>query len=1268
MAEFIDQIIGDQLASFSQEAFSGYESALPIYLHRLASQEEVYGGFALPQWIETVAMDAQLLEWLLASLWQLDQIIALDFYFYDHNNGSLIDLYLDTEIQIEQSSLVLGLATPNLYVSPDPAEPYEGRWWEIFINTPEFVHDSGQLKYALLHELGHAFGLEHPFDSSDGDAWGVEGGDPNGDVTVMSYTPPPEGWPSAFRPLDLAALATLWGLEPDHTDGWLFRSADQSDQILSSDDALNRLHGSDSAVHLIGPVVLPVHGSSVPDVRLVPQQLVDSAVASEDLLIPQGLHQTVFYAFDPRLDGDVLLVEAYERAIRQLDQAIEIDFQQLDDPASPLVQVLLSREMLPVNQLDAGDFVAVERHVASSEFHLSQPQRTTVLLDPLNPYYRHQSSFADLNTALEFAALQGLLMAAGLSLPVPAVEIAPDQSLLGSRFDSELSAVQLPALDLQSLALAYGPETSSGSNLDPSLSTVSIVDAAVDVSDADGLSHLTLTFEREGSLDLAAAVLVQPSVTPAAAVEVAPALEPQPLLFGPLQQQASLDWSFPSGAVDVLDLELLSPWQVLLALESDSIDIHAAELSVEPLHLVDHRPDLGLVRPTLQSQGSELLFWSADLSADSLWQDFLDGAVEQIDQAIDLDFYRVPSDHPLAQLQIMESEHPSVEGTWHQSELITPGSTHALPPHFQLVVPTLAPESALQVVQQRVVVQQLLLALGLELPTDFSDGDGYELTAVYPRDSALFTHLDVDEELYGLLPLDATALALVHGNEDDHSSGADPLRGEAVVELVPSLSMQLDAERSGLNAQEDALLVWLDLERHDNWQLESQALVEWRLDGVLQPDLPLTMAVGQSSQSLQLAIPRLVDEVQISIYPIKGLTGSSDTLLLDASQWSTWTSRSASSADASPPSSVFLLDHLVPESMAVGALVTTIGSSDPDADGSFSYALVPGDGADDNHLFSIVGDHLLLAKPLDFESQSDYHLRVRSTDSSGRFLERSLQLMVDDVAELMLQSDVELPVLSFAPHSELSFEPQFRSLHNELFLDQSHQLLLHYNSKDLIVLGDESLQPDVFDLDGDPLTDAYVTRNIDPAVSSSPHEWSPPLGPLTVRLLLDRFDPLTGQPSVATLNYSVLTPGLSTSTAAGSDQLTAFNLDVDGDGAVTALGDGLMIIRKLFGDAFAGDALTDKAMNAAGATRSREQIHSFIQQGIDQGALDLDGDGRTSALGDGLMLIRRLFGHAFEGQALIDQALHSGSPLFASLDAPERIAAHVDGLIAPALR
>ena len=131
------------------------------------------------------------------------------------------------------------------------------------------------------------------------------------------------------------------------------------------------------------------------------------------------------------------------------------------------------------------------------------------------------------------------------------------------------------------------------------------------------------------------------------------------------------------------------------------------------------------------------------------------------------------------------------------------------------------------------------------------------------------------------------------------------------------------------------------------------------------------------------------------------------------------------------------------------------------------------------------------------------------------------------------------------------------------------------------------------------------------------------------------FAGITHKPS----NLTKLT--LSFTTVVLRDPFTGqqpFNLDVDGDGSVTAFGDGLMVIRKLFGPAFSGEALTNKAISDD-ATRTTDEIHEFIQSGIDKKVLDVDGDGSVTALGDGLMIIRKLFGTAFAGDKLTDKAI-----------------------------
>jgi len=94
--------------------------------------------------------------------------------------------------------------------------------------------------------------------------------------------------------------------------------------------------------------------------------------------------------------------------------------------------------------------------------------------------------------------------------------------------------------------------------------------------------------------------------------------------------------------------------------------------------------------------------------------------------------------------------------------------------------------------------------------------------------------------------------------------------------------------------------------------------------------------------------------------------------------------------------------------------------------------------------------------------------------------------------------------------------------------------------------------------------------------------------------------------------------------------------DVDGNGVADALTDGLLIIRWLF--EFTGDGLIGGAV-ASNCTRcSAPEIAAYLDQ--IEAALDIDGNGITDALTDGLLMIRYLFG--FRGDALINEAVGSG--------------------------
>ena len=79
------------------------------------------------------------------------------------------------------------------------------------------------------------------------------------------------------------------------------------------------------------------------------------------------------------------------------------------------------------------------------------------------------------------------------------------------------------------------------------------------------------------------------------------------------------------------------------------------------------------------------------------------------------------------------------------------------------------------------------------------------------------------------------------------------------------------------------------------------------------------------------------------------------------------------------------------------------------------------------------------------------------------------------------------------------------------------------------------------------------------------------------------------------MNYTASATASNYDFITGSTTLEAqtFCLDVDFDETVTALGDGLMIMRYLM-EAFPGEALTNKAISN-NATRSTDEIAQYIR-------------------------------------------------------------------------
>ena len=118
---------------------------------------------------------------------------------------------------------------------------------------------------------------------------------------------------------------------------------------------------------------------------------------------------------------------------------------------------------------------------------------------------------------------------------------------------------------------------------------------------------------------------------------------------------------------------------------------------------------------------------------------------------------------------------------------------------------------------------------------------------------------------------------------------------------------------------------------------------------------------------------------------------------------------------------------------------------------------------------------------------------------------------------------------------------------------------------------------------------------------------------------------------------NVTIKGASAVTATFAPNGILLNADVDGNSKYDGLSDGLLALRYMFG--IAGNSLT---IGAIGDMATRTSPSDIIDQiNNTKPVFDVDGNGSIDALSDGLLLIRYLFG--LRGPSLISGAIRPGA-------------------------
>ncbi|MBC8352017.1 MAG: VCBS repeat-containing protein [Planctomycetes bacterium] len=174
------------------------------------------------------------------------------------------------------------------------------------------------------------------------------------------------------------------------------------------------------------------------------------------------------------------------------------------------------------------------------------------------------------------------------------------------------------------------------------------------------------------------------------------------------------------------------------------------------------------------------------------------------------------------------------------------------------------------------------------------------------------------------------------------------------------------------------------------------------------------------------------------------------------------------------------------------------------------------------------------------------------------------------------------------------------------------------------------LHNDTADFDNDPLTDKFVLTSWLEDNSNWPSQSLPTTlfdaefhvvaaGDATTAI---RF---TGSSTAVTHRFEGVPIEIETISA---------SLDIDDNGVADALSDGLLIVRRLFGAD--GQALVANAVASDAQRTDPDEIAAYIDY-IKETVLDVDDNGASHALTDGVLVQRRLFG--YEDDLLTDGAL-----------------------------
>lgn len=99
------------------------------------------------------------------------------------------------------------------------------------------------------------------------------------------------------------------------------------------------------------------------------------------------------------------------------------------------------------------------------------------------------------------------------------------------------------------------------------------------------------------------------------------------------------------------------------------------------------------------------------------------------------------------------------------------------------------------------------------------------------------------------------------------------------------------------------------------------------------------------------------------------------------------------------PTDIALSNNTIAENSGAAATIGTLSTTDADTPDTHTYTLVAGTGSTDNAAFTITGNTLSINANPNFEAQSSYSVRVRSTDAGTAFTEKAFAITITNLLE-----------------------------------------------------------------------------------------------------------------------------------------------------------------------------------------------------------------------------------------------------------------------------